>query len=38
MIPALVAIPFTHTPPLPNHTERRCWFAAKEVAKRTNDK
>ena len=34
---AVVGIRFTHSHPLPNHTDRRCWYAAKEVAERTNN-
>ena len=35
--PAVVGISFTRSHPLQYHTDRRCWFAAKEVAERTNN-
>ncbi len=35
--PALVGFPFNYSHPLQNHNDRRCWFAAKEVAERTNN-
>ena len=35
--PAIVGISFTRSHPLQYHTDRRCWFAAKEVAERTNN-
>ncbi len=34
---ALVSIPITHSHPLPNHSDRHCWFAAEEVAERTDN-
>ncbi len=37
IILAVVGIPSIHSHPLPNHTDRRCWFAAEEVAERTNN-
>ena len=36
-VSAHVGIPFTHSHPLQNYTDRRCWFAAKEVAEHTNN-
>ena len=36
-IPAVVGISFTRSHPLQYHTDRRCWFAAKDVALRTNN-
>ena len=36
-VSAHVGIPFTHSHPLQNYTDRRCWYAAKDVAGRTNN-
>ena len=36
-ISAVVGISFTRSHPLQYHTDRRCWFAAKEGAERTNN-
>ncbi len=35
--PALVGIRSIHSHPLPNHTNRRCWYAAEDVAEGTNN-
>ena len=37
LIPAVAGISLTHSRPLQNHTDRRCWFAAKDVAEPTNN-
>ena len=36
-IPAVVGISFTRSHPLQYHTDRRCWFTAKDLAERTNN-